>query len=107
MELESFDDISEVYCRCLGLSTISAVEKCFIDDFSKFNLTFENVMPIADSSSPNPAVPIKVVVNLESMNKYYISKDMSNIKFNLIFDYFEDGKSSDNLAFCSSSVVKK
>lgn len=89
--LSSFESINKIYCECVGAASVGLAESCFKEKFSNFDVS-SNI----DSSEQ----PSKVRVGLISKDEYYIEKKMDRISFNLIFDYFEEGKASKSSSFC-------
>ncbi len=126
--LLSLDDIVGIYCECLRSSSSDAAKICFENKFSDFDVSFEDVALQGFSSisaQPTPptyvsgdtgsnvnvvsslsgyAKPVSILAKLTSKDRYYINKEMKKLEFSLAFNYFEEGKSSTNLAFCPSGA---
>jgi len=125
--LLSFNDIVNIYCGCLGSSSSDIAKTCFENKFPGFDVSFENIYSQGSSVIPSEtpttyvsgdmgsnvnvvssvsgfAKPVNILVKLNSKDKYYINKKMKKIEFNLIFNYYEEGKSPANLAFCPSAL---
>lgn len=99
LELPSFDDINRIYCECLRSSNSNFAKVCFENKFSRFDVSFGDIdLHNIDGQDK----PTRILVKLNSKDKYYINKEMKKIQFNLTFDYFSDGESSTSLEFCPS-----